>query len=110
MINRIAVKQIDGKMWVTCEDFYYKGFTVPGGFWFDGASVPRVLWGFMNPSGKAFYPALLHDYLLEEQPVSRSHADWVFKQALKDYGVGRIRTRLAYMAVSVYGKIKKTFV
>lgn len=35
---------------------------VPGGFIFDGASIPRVFWWFLSPTGLLFIPALCHDF------------------------------------------------
>jgi hypothetical protein len=32
------------------------------GFQFDGASIPRVLWAFLNPIGLLLIPGLIHDY------------------------------------------------
>jgi hypothetical protein len=35
---------------------------IPGGFVFDGASIPRPLWSFMAPTGIMFIPGLFHDF------------------------------------------------
>ena len=35
---------------------------VPGGFVFDGASIPRIFWVFLSPTGLLFIPGLFHDY------------------------------------------------
>lgn len=35
---------------------------IPKGFIFDGASIPRVFWAFMSPTGLMFIPGLLHDF------------------------------------------------
>jgi hypothetical protein len=49
------------------EDFHYQlpsgeDVMVPRGFIFDAASVPRVFWFILNPSGVLLIPGLLHDY------------------------------------------------
>lgn len=36
--------------------------TVPEGFIFDGASIPRPLWGLLSPTGLLLTPGLVHDY------------------------------------------------
>lgn len=41
--------------WLDCK------VCVPKGFVFDGASVPRVLWPFMSPTGIMFIAGLFHD-------------------------------------------------
>lgn len=35
---------------------------IPKGFQFDGASIPRPLWGILHPSGLLLMPALVHDF------------------------------------------------
>lgn len=35
---------------------------VPKGFVFDGASVPKMFWGILSPTGLLLVPGLLHDY------------------------------------------------
>lgn len=35
---------------------------IPKGFQFDGASIPRPLWGILHPSGLLLIPALVHDF------------------------------------------------
>ena len=35
---------------------------VPAGFIFDGASIPRLLWSFLSPTGLLFIPGLFHDF------------------------------------------------
>jgi len=36
--------------------------TIPAGFVFDGASVPRVFWCALSPTGILFIPSLIHDF------------------------------------------------
>jgi len=35
---------------------------IPKGFIFDGASIPRIFWSFLAPTGILFIPAIFHDY------------------------------------------------
>jgi len=35
---------------------------IPEGFTFDGASVPRVFWPILNPTGILLVPGLFHDF------------------------------------------------
>jgi len=48
----------------TC-DFLGRGFTyiIPAGFIFDGASIPRLFWNILNPTGYLFIAGLLHDFV-----------------------------------------------
>lgn len=38
-------------------------FIIPKGFIFDGASIPRLFWNMLSPSGYLFIAGLLHDFL-----------------------------------------------
>lgn len=46
-----------------------RGFTfiIPRGFIFDGASIPRLFWNMLSPSGYLFIAGLLHDFLYKYQ-------------------------------------------
>ena len=35
---------------------------IPKGFVFDGASIPRLLWFFLSPTGLLLIPGLIHDF------------------------------------------------
>ena len=56
------------RKWELVFDYYIylpwleKEVKVPGGFIFDGASVPKPLWPLLNPTGILLIPGLLHDY------------------------------------------------
>ena len=61
---------MEPRKWRVMEDWCYPlrkdGKTikliVPKGFDFDGASIPRLLWFFLNPTGLLLIPGLIHDY------------------------------------------------
>ena len=52
------------------EDYYFKMTWLPGepvikihkNFIFDGASIPRLLWWILSPTGLLFVPAIFHDF------------------------------------------------
>jgi len=50
-------------------DFLGRGFTyiIPKGFIFDGASVPRLFWNILNPTGYLFIAGLLHDFVYKHR-------------------------------------------
>ena len=55
------------RRWELAENWEYKlspedRIILPKGFRFDGASIPRVLWAFLNPIGLLLIPGLIHDY------------------------------------------------
>lgn len=53
--------------WEVVEDWYYclpsgLEILIPSGFVFDGASVPRIAWNILSPTGILFIPGLVHDH------------------------------------------------
>jgi hypothetical protein len=100
---------------------------VPAGFIYDGASVPRFVWTLsgMSPDGLHRAAALIHDWLYEHKgklPVGsylreetggwdvieadwqRDHADRMFGQIMREFGVSPWRRKVAYKAVHWFGR------
>lgn len=56
------------RKWELSEDWEYKlpedepVIVIPKGFVFDGASIPRPLWGLLSPTGLLLVPGLIHDF------------------------------------------------
>ncbi|MCG8337952.1 MAG: DUF1353 domain-containing protein [Proteobacteria bacterium] len=54
--------------WELLEDWEYDlpgndpTIIIPKGFVFNGASVPRIFWSILSPTGLLFIPGLVHDY------------------------------------------------
>lgn len=63
-----VLKSFEARSWLLEEDFTlyipWLGITllVPKGFIFDGASIPRLLWPILNPTGILFIGSLFHDF------------------------------------------------
>ena len=77
--------------------------TVPKGFVTDLASIPRILWPVLPPSGEYAKAAILHDYLYRYGRKGRRYADAVFYEAMGVLGVARWRKWLLYAAVRSFG-------
>lgn len=77
--------------------------SAPKGFVTDFASVPRIFWAALPRDGLYTYPAILHDYLYWEQPVSRKEADAVLDYAMDDFKVPAATRRTVYAAVRAGG-------
>lgn len=75
--------------------------TIPSGFVSDLASVPRLFWGIISPSGRHDLAVLVHDYLLENN-VPRNIADREMLLLLKKSKVSWIKRNLMYLAVRFY--------
>jgi hypothetical protein len=76
---------------------------VPEGYRFDGASVPRILWGVFEPLGRHAKPACVHDWLYAGG-VSRWMADAIFREALSVVGEPFWKAWLAWLAVRLFGR------
>lgn len=78
---------------------------VPPGFVTDFASIPRIFWSILPPDGDYTYPAIIHDYLYWEQPVSRSDADTILKYAMEDFKVSAPKIAAIFSGVRAGGGI-----
>lgn len=76
---------------------------VPVGFVTDYASVPRVFWAILPPSGKYTKAAVLHDWLYVMKPVARSEADGYLREAMTDCGVDFVEREVIYRQVRWWG-------
>ena len=62
-------KRGERRRWVVKEDWEcnvlgeYHRYVVPAGFVFDGASIPRLFWNILNPTGYLFIAGLIHDFI-----------------------------------------------
>lgn len=89
--------------------------TVPAGFMFDLASVPRWFWWLIAPFELSVSAPLIHDFLYKhagdppagsvEPPrtYTRKQADQLFRRMMEEEGVPAWRRRLAYWAVRAFG-------
>jgi hypothetical protein len=101
--------------------------TIPAGFIYDGASVPRIVWTIsgITPDGLIRAAALVHDwiyfhagklpngshqYLNTDAHWSdilgrwrREHADRIFARIMREANVPKSKRRMAYRAVWFFG-------
>ena len=104
----------DGKSWVLRKPFGYDvGFEdsgetieVPAGFTTDFASIPRFLWSILPCWGKYGNAAVIHDYCYWEQKYTRKRADEIFREAMGVLRVNRIKIKLLYWMVRLFGWIQ----
>jgi hypothetical protein len=108
LINAISIQLTDGKV-----------ITIPKGFEWDLASVPKFLWWLMSPDVDSEIAYLIHDYLYINQTLPRKEADLeMYKWAVVTNGTRKKLTArnidnwLRWKAVvlfgnSVYKKNKK---
>ena len=94
---------------------------IPKGFKFDGASMPRIFWGILAPTGLLLIPGLVHDfayrydYLLRrpgnggplekyEVGAGRRYWDDLFRDVAVSVNGFKIINRVAWLALRVGGK------
>lgn len=82
--------------------------TVPAGFPFDGASVPRPIWVLFPPAGQYLEAAAVHDWLYEHQTIQgqridRETADNHLLWGMEDLGVSWVKRQMIYRAVRLGG-------
>lgn len=78
---------------------------VPEGFKTDFASVPRIFWNIIPPTGDYAFAAVIHDYLYVTGDVKRKKADTIFLTLMKKAGVSFWKRRVMYRAVRLGGWI-----
>lgn len=111
--------------WELLENWHYvyqgHEYVIPKGFVFDGASIPRLLWVFLSPTGLLLIPGLIHDYgyryqylweVDKDSPTGykkslemRNHKEWdkLFHEVSKEVNEMAIISGLAYVALWVFG-------
>ena len=108
-----------GNVWRLEEEYTYRdgvhAISVPDGFRFDLASIPRIFWWLIAPFELSVAAPLLHDFLYEhngapppgavEPPrtYSRREADHLFRHVMEVEGVPGWRRTLAFVAVRAFG-------
>ena len=76
---------------------------VPKGFVTDFASIPKVFWPILPPSGKYTKAAVIHDYLYRLPGCSRFLADSIFREVMAQLGVSFLKRCTMYYAVRFFG-------
>ena len=110
-----------GNVWRLEEAYEYRDgenlITVPEGFRFDLASIPRIFWFLISPFELSIAAPLVHDFLYAhdgdppagsiEPPrvYSRKEADQLFRTIMEIEGVPGWRRTPAYWAVRGFGWI-----
>ena len=135
MLEHPLTIPVSDKYYRLVEDFTYTWekngnsykITVPAGFIFDGASVPRIAWTIsgIRPDGLIRAAALIHDWIyhydgllpegshqyLDEDNIwkniygrwKRKDADRIFARIMREAGMSKFKRRAAYLAVRMFG-------
>jgi len=108
-----------GNKWRLEQPYSYRDgdnvITVPEGFTFDLASIPRAFWWLISPFDLSIAAPLIHDFLYKyegeppdgsiEPPrvYTRKQADQLFLRMMEMEGIPRWRRALAYASVRAFG-------
>jgi hypothetical protein len=97
----------DGINWEVYNPFNYQSdildanISIAKGFITDGASIPRLFWNILTPTGPYFQAAVVHDYLYRNQQFTRRQSDdvllegmWVLHCRFREYCVIYVMVRL----------------
>jgi Protein of unknown function (DUF1353) len=76
---------------------------IPRGFVTDLASTPQILWSMLPRAAAYSYPAIIHDYLYWFQPCDRTTADDVFRTAMTELKISKVKVLTLYAAVRTAG-------
>ena len=76
---------------------------VPTGFVTDFASIPRLLWFILHPTGRYGKAAVIHDLCYRGHLFSRAISDAIFLEAMGVLKVSRWKRSVVYLAVRMGG-------
>ncbi len=106
-MKALELRYIDGRQWELLWGYDYRGARwrgrVPRFFITDFASVPKILWNLLPPTGPYGPAAVVHDYLYRTAAVPRCDADWTFLEAMTSLNVPPLTRRVMYWAVRLFG-------
>lgn len=110
-LGELVLKEIDefGPVHEVVEPFGFasdllqREILVPVGYRTDLASVPRLPFVYLVVGGRGNKAAVIHDYLYTSRITSRKQADYVFAEALRTTGYGRLVVGLMWSGVRLGG-------
>ena len=104
---KILTKSTRGRIMLTKAVFHRlinnKQIIVPIGFITNGASVPKLLRGIYSQQGKYLVPAIIHDYLYENNLYTREFADRQFLIDMGRTNTNKFTKWLFYYIVRIFG-------
>jgi len=108
-----VLRQVNASEYEIVEDYVcyirslQKTLLIRHGFRYDGASIPRVLWGLIGSpfTGDYTVPALIHDALYAAELCDRKTSDLVFLDEMSIWQVCWWRRNSMYWGVRVGGGV-----
>lgn len=85
---------------VYTSDSLQRVLTIPAGFVTDLASIPQILWNILPPIGRYDHAAVVHDFLYQNNGVTRAQADVVLREAME------VKKVPAWMRWTIYSGVR----
>lgn len=104
MYTQLLVSRKNPNLWQLHKTWVTPYGNIPKGFNTNGASIPRIFWWFMHPSGVLFEAATMHDYLYDNALLTKQKADTIFRKIALDHGVSKLKINIAYVLVRIFGR------
>ena len=82
-------------------------YVVPNGFKTDLASVPKIVWPILPPHGLYLSAAILHDFFCENDWISRTDGDRLFKEAMSHSNVPTWKAWTIWFGVRAYAILNR---
>jgi len=109
----LIVKPVGENTWELVEGFEYHVGTypseeviyVPSGFITDFASVPKIFWPIISPTGIHGKAAVVHDYCYATACYTRSKSDKIFLEAMEVLEVTKWKREVMYQSVVCFGLV-----
>jgi hypothetical protein len=106
--TKLIFQDLDGSDWLVMAPLTYEAadsaiYTIPAGFITDLASIPRFFWRVYPRSGPWNEAAVLHDWLYNQQTVTRLRADELFREGMLWLGVSPTTARNMYLGCRIGG-------
>lgn len=106
----LELRYVDGRTWCLLSEFDFASevlervIRIPIGCETDFASIPRVLWNVLPPTGNYGKAAVVHDFLYRTKgEATRPQADRVFLEGMEVLGVGWLTRHVMYAGVRAGG-------
>ncbi len=110
----LYLEYLNGRRWKLLQDFDFASDTlerivrVPHGFQTDFASIPRIFWAILPPTGTYGKAAVLHDQMYRfphmlTPTVTRLQADRTLREAMSALKVNWWTQAVIYWAVRLFG-------
>ena len=105
----VCKTNLDVKLFDHVKEHTY-GFTIPKGYTYDGASIPRMFWRLIgsNTDNSFLIPALIHDVLCENHKYvnnDREFSSKVFDALLQVSDINKFKRFLMTNSVDIWQKL-----